>query len=389
MAIVRSAEFNMDIEFEGKKKVRLATKDMCTGCSVCVAVCPVHAVFMVEDKKGFFYPDLKQEDCTNCGKCENICPANNIYKGNMGYSDVYAANNRNLETRYRSASGGMFSAFALEMLERGGSIAGVAYTKGNACEHRIAETRKEFEAFQSTKYFQSDMTRIYGEIWNQIKVKDKYVLFCGTPCQVRAVKNYVQKERIEDRLISIDLLCRGIPSPYVYKKYVELLEEEYGKKVRNVRMKEKTMGWDKIGTMVFFEDGSEKYISKEESVFLKSFIDTNLSVRDACFKCKYKTIHREGDITIADFWGLKNNHLMDNKGTSLVIVNTEKGRRLFEKAKSRLDYIPSSMWRVYRGNTFAFQEISCDSLKRERFFELLNQEKNLKEAVNEVLQNES
>lgn len=370
------------------KNIRLVTEDLCTGCGLCTASCPVQAISMKENlKNGFLYPHLAVEQCVFCGKCEELCPANHtvLKESRQEYSDVYAANNRDKKVRYKSASGGLYSAFALGMLRNGGSVAGVAYAGRNSCRHVMVEREEELEQLQGTKYFQSDMTGIYEKILSQVKVKNRDVLFCGTPCQVHAVKNYAQEKGIRDRIILIDLLCRGIPSPYVYAKYIDLLEEEYGKKVSGIQLKEKTEGWDKIGTMATFEDGTSEYIAKDESAFIKSFIETDLAVRESCFHCKYKTIHREGDITIADFWGLKNNHLLDNKGTSLVILSTEKGRKLFEQIKQDLDYIPSTMWRAYKGNYAAFHPVFRDPVQRKRFFELMHEGKNLREAVNEVL----
>lgn len=368
---------------EGRQ--RLAPEPMCTGCGACMAVCPVRAITMEEDEKsGFFYPHVDQGACIQCGACGRVCPDGMVRGDRLGYPDVYAANNRNMGIRNQSASGGLFSAFALGMLKSGGCVAGVVFEGKASCRHVIAETEEELEALRGTKYFQSDMTAIY----EQALLRKTEVLFCGTPCQVHALKLYAREKGFEDRLILIDLLCRGIPSPYVYRKYTELLENTYEKKVRRIQFKEKTRGWDRIGTMVCFEDGSEEYESREDSAFLKCFIESDLAVRESCFHCKYKTIHREGDITIADFWGLRNSHLLDNRGTSLVILNTGRGRRLFDRIKQDLDYMPSTMWRVYRGNYAAFHGIYRDSRQRQRFFELLHEGRDLKEAVSEVLDRE-
>lgn len=363
----------------------LAPEPMCTGCGACAAACSVHAITMEEnDSTGFFYPHVDQGACIRCGACERVCPDGMARGDRLGYPDVYAANNWSMDIRNQSASGGLFSAFALGMFHRGGCVAGVVFEGKTSCRHVIAETEEELEALRGTKYFQSDMTRIY----EQALLRKREILFCGTPCQVHALKLYAQEKGFEDRLILIDLLCRGIPSPYVYRKYIELLEKTYGKKVREIQFKEKTRGWDRIGTRICFEDGSEEYEARDDSAFLKCFIESDLAVRESCFHCKYKTIHREGDITIADFWGLRNNHLLDNKGTSLVIVNTGKGRAIFEGIKQDIDYIPSTMWRVYRGNYAAFHGICRDPRQRRRFFDLLHAGRDLREAVSEVLDRE-
>lgn len=391
MSLVENTMSRQSYGKYSQKELWLAEKDFCTGCSACVAVCPVHAISMKEDEEtGFLYPFLDMEKCIRCGKCEETCCINNPLSDakDREYSDVYAVNNRSMEVRYRSASGGAFSALAAAMLKCGGSVVGVALSGHHTCRHVMVESENELESLEGTKYFQSDMTGIYEKILNQVKTKNKDVMFCGTPCQVCAVKSYAREKGFEERVILVDLLCRGIPSPYVYQKYIELLEKEYGKKVSNVHMKEKTRGWDKIGTMVTFEDGSMEYIARKDSPFLKSFIETDLSIRESCFHCGYKTIYREGDITIADFWGLKNNHLLDNKGTSLVILSTEKGRKLFGQAKQYLEYMPSTMWRVYKGNRAAFHKVFCEPRQRKLFFELLHTGKDLRETIHEVLRHE-
>lgn len=391
MNLVESTEYHQNYGKYNRKELQLASKDFCTGCGACAAVCPVHAISMKTDEKtGFLYPFPDMEKCIHCGGCEKICCINHLFPDEKyrEYSDVYAVNNRSMQVRHRSASGGAFSAIATTMLKCGGSVVGVALSEHHTCRHVMIESESELEPLEGTKYFQSDMTGIYEKILNKVKAGNKEVMFCGTPCQVCAVKSYAKEKGIEERMILVDLLCRGIPSPYVYQKYIELLEKEYRKKVLNVHMKEKTMGWNKIGTMVTFEDGSMEYIAKDDSLFLKSFIETNLSIRESCFHCRHKTIYREGDITIADFWGLKNNHLLDNKGTSLVILSTEKGRKFFEQAKQYLDYIPSTMWRAYKGNGAAFHKVFCDPQQRSSFFELLHMGKDIRKAIYEVLYHE-
>lgn len=369
------------------KEIRLASYETCTGCSACAGVCPTGAVFMEEDRlTGFQYPQIDRNKCVRCGKCTTVCPVLNLNGGDHGYSKVYAANNKDIEERYKSASGAVFQALSKGVIENGGVVAGVVYGENNTCRHTIAENLTELAPMRGTKYFQSDMTGIYAKIYQYAVNGVKEILFCGTPCQVRGVKNFVLERGINKQVITVDLLCRGIPSPYVYKKYIEHLENHYGKKVKHIQFKEKTKGWNRLGTMITWEDGTKEYQKRADSAFINSFLSTNLSLRESCFHCPYKTIHREGDITIADFWGLRNKSLVDNMGTSLVVLNSIKGERLFQKIEGRLDYIPSTMWQVYRGNSEAFHPVSCEKDRRDRFYRLLREGAGIGEAAGTAMQ---
>lgn len=378
---------NMPHEKSHTKEIRLASYETCTGCAACVGVCPTGAVLMEKDQlTGFQYPRIDTDICVSCGKCTTVCPALERRDVNHGYAKVYAANNKDIEERYKSASGAIFQALARGVIENGGVAAGVVYGEDDTCRHTIAENLTELVPMCGTKYFQSDMTGIYEKIYQYAKQGGREIFFCGTPCQVRGVKNFASERRIEEQLITVDLLCRGIPSPYIFKNYIALLEKHYGKKVKNVQFKEKTKGWNRLGTMITWEDGTKQYQKRSDSAFINSFLSTNLSLRESCFQCPYKKIDREGDITIADFWGLRNKSLVDNMGTSLVVLNTLKGERLFQKVEGRLDYIPSTMWRVYHGNTEAFHPVSCEKERRRYFYHLLREGVGLDEAVARAMQ---
>ncbi len=351
----------------------LAAKEYCTGCGACSAVCLVHAISICQSEEdGFYRPLIAQELCIKCGQCISVCPAiDRLSEKNFYYGKVYAAINRNQKVRNVSASGGIFAAFATEVIKRGGCAAGVLYDENWNIVHRLAIDEKELIPLLGSKYAQSDMRFIYGEIHEKL-TKGKQVLFCGTPCQVMGIKRFAQEKGIEKRLMTIDLLCRGIPSLKAFHKYLEMIEKQYKKKIVRVQFKDNEKGWHNVNTRIVMEDGSQCYLPIGECTYVKGFLEHDMTVQDACFHCAYKTTDRVGDITIGDFWGLNHTRLVDDKGTSIVMINSKKGAALWEDVKLSLEYQESTMWRVVKGNRMAFQKLPENPV-REQFWKYLKE----------------
>lgn len=357
------------------KTVVLADREHCTGCGYCASICADRAIEMKQsDVDGFFYPDIDTERCVGCGLCEQACPALRlpVEQGTEGFcSAVYAARALMDGIREHSASGGIFPVLASKILEENGCVAGVAWEGKTSAFHRMIQEKNDLPLLRGTKYFQSRMGNVYEEI-RQMLSQGKRVLFCGTPCQVRAVGNYCRRKGMEEGLILVDLLCRGVPSQKAYKHWIWEEEEKKGSKIQFVQIKEKRNGWDRIGTRITFEDGSETYYSLYENAFMDGFLRDNISVRGSCYHCPYKTVKRGSDLTIGDFWGYRNPGFADNKGTSVVIINSEKGRKLFESVREDLKAAPSTMWRVVNGNPAAFEPLQ-ENRARKVFWELLDE----------------
>lgn len=357
------------------KTATLADQEHCTGCGCCAAVCEKYAIEMKQsDVDGFFYPHINIEKCVGCGLCEQVCPALH-YKvepeTESFYSEVYAARALDDSIRVHSASGGIFSVLASRVLEEDGCVAGVAWEgKVSAC-HRMIHDKSDLDLLWGTKYVQSRMGAVYGEI-QQMLCQGKQVLFCGTPCQVRAVENYCRMKGIGEELILVDLLCRGVPSPKAYEHWIWEEEEKQGSIIQFVQIKEKKNGWNEIGTRITFEDGKEIFYSSYENIFVDSFLRDNISIRNSCYHCPYKTIKRGSDLTIGDFWGYRNPGFADNKGISAVIVNSEKGRRFFESVREDFKTAPSTMWKVVNGNRAAFEPLKENKAK-DIFWKLLDE----------------
>lgn len=367
----------------------LAGRDICTGCTVCAAVCPTDAITMSEDAiTHFFYPVVDEAKCIRCRRCRKICPALDRSDLNPSPLRVYAAINRAKKERMISASGGIFRALASDVLMHGGAVAGVRYVGISRCQHHVITDMQKLDELCGSKYFQSEMNCVYDELRMAAESLENPLMFCGTPCQTEAVRRYAKAMGFEKRLLSVDVLCRGIPSAYVQQKFIEHMEKKYTKKIVSYRMKEKTMGWDQIGMLFGFDDGNNAYEKGQQTAYGKAFMESNLAIRNSCFHCPYKTTHRSSDITIGDFWGYRNSHLLDNLGTSFILLNTEKGETALKRVSHRLDMRLSTLWRVYKGNRPGFEKVDCNMEKRRIFWESLNRGEDLGSVVERLLKGE-
>lgn len=314
------------------KNLYLETKNKkdCNGCGICTIGCPTNAIKMIEDNEGFYYPQIDEEKCINCGKCKNICSNYNDSKGN---EQAYMAINKNAEDKKRSASGGMFYILAKYVIERKGVVFGVEYGENLKVQHNYYETLEECKNFQGSKYLRSDIGNSYEKVKEFLK-QDRYVLFTGTPCQCNALKTFLNKEY--DKLIICDIVCHANPSQKVFDKYVAELEKIKNKKVKTVWFRSKENGWRNQTPIIEYEDG-EKI---EEKSFFMAFV-TELIGRPSCHDCKFATSKRVTDFSIADFWGIANvlpDVKNDDTGISLLTVNSEKAKSIFEELKEEMEF---------------------------------------------------
>ena len=200
----------------------------------------------------------------------------------------------------------------------------VSYTHLEQVVHHIGvENKYDIKRLQGSKYVQSDIGETYFLVEEELK-KGRYVLFVGTPCQVAALKRYLNKDY--EKLYICDFVCHGVPSPEVWKDF---LNENVEGNISGVNMRDKSDGWNNYSMKIFFEDREPWIRSRKTSVYNKAF-ECNLSIRWSCFDCKFKGVSRSSDITLADFWGIERFYpqLSNQGGTSLLIVQTKKGEQL-------------------------------------------------------------
>lgn len=310
--------------------IRLTRREDCTGCGACAAACPHHCIHMQQDAEGFAYPVVDAGKCIECGLCEKTCPVLNNREEERK-TTAYAAVSLDNDIRLNSSSGGVFSMLAQNVLREGGVVFGAAMSDDcRTVFHTAVEADEELSRLRGSKYVQSDTRKTFEEARTHLKAGRK-VLYCGTPCQIAGLKAYLKTE--EENLLCLDLACHGVPSPKVWGKYVDWIETREGK-VRNVSFRNKTHGWRAYEMQIQYENEQISSEFHAKDFFIHAFLH-NASLRPSCYECRFKMVSRSSDLTLADFWGVHNvlPEMDDDRGTSLVLVHTEKGRKALEGAE--------------------------------------------------------
>ena len=295
--------------------------DSCCGCSACQASCPVNAISMQPDTEGFLYPVIDKERCIECGKCLKVCKDVKPYEKEQ---KIYACWSKDDSLRAKSSSGGIFTLLAEKVLDAGGAVCAVGYSYDcKECLHKIIWKKEELDDLRRAKFVQSKKYSIYQEIKTLLGGGTK-MLFCGTPCEVGGLRQFLGKEY--ENLITCDLICGCVSSPMVYRTYIEYLNQKYNANAVSVNFKDKRAGWRGKAIAVKFDDGTAYYNSILDDDYCVSF-HSRYNIRPSCFNCKYRSLKRSSDITLGDFWAIEKyeEKYDDNKGTSFVLVNTTKG----------------------------------------------------------------
>ncbi len=331
----------------------------CCGCAKCEAVCPTNAITM-QFKGGHYYPVINKDLCIDCKKCAKEC---NFTLNNNGMPLFAYAVKHNEKIRMQSSSGGAFTALSDYILKNGGRVYGADFDNNMHLCHTLADTPQKRDRMRGTKYIQSDMTGVYKQIRADLKA-NLPVLFVGTPCQVNAVKSYVGEN---EGLYTADLICHGVPSPEVWKKYIEYIEKKFGKKIKFFSFRNKDIAWRSYSGRITFSDDSVLSNTDLSNAYIELF-RYDLTLRECCTSCPFTSLSRVGDITLGDFWGIENvlPEIDDNKGISAVFVNTEKGAKLFEAVKGNLECFKVSSEQIAKRQP-NLSRPSVPSIKAEAF----------------------
>lgn len=345
------------------RSVNKIKKENCCGCHACYNICPQLAINMIADKEGFLYPSVSVEKCINCGKCLNICP--NVVHPSLNLGDKsYACYAKNYEEHLGSSSGGIFSVLARRFLDEEGVIFGAAFNEKMEVEHIGISKTEDLFKLKGTKYVQSRIGKSYAYV-REALLKGKKVLFSGTPCQVAGLKAYLGEDY--ENLLSIDLICHGVPSPAVWKRY---LNECFGEdNVSAMQFRNKRKGISKVTMDYTLKSGEVIHESYNESLYIKGFIG-NFYTRPSCFRCNFKGIGRCSDITIGDFWSAREFHseMNDSYGISGIIVHTEKGKRWLESVKNQLILCDAQASEIAVWNECLLESVKENQYRR-MFFE--------------------
>ena len=328
--------------------------ELCTGCNACANCCPVDAIDMVINRYGFKYPFINSEKCIECGLCENTCPIlHRIINKNNEHPKIYAAWSLNEETRYNSTSGGVFSEFARYVYSKGGSVVGAVYDHKNLVRHVVTDNEDDLDQIRQSKYLQSDIGLVFRDI-KKLLCNGTVVGFCGSPCQVSGLLNYLAKPY--DNLYTFDFICRGANSPKAYEKWLEDLEKKYRSKATRVWFKNKTDGWNRFSTRVDFANGKVYRKDRYHDLFMRGYLEKNLYIRPSCSNCHFKGLPREADITLADFWGVDKS-LDCDLGTSMIIVNSKAGSLLMKSIQDSIVCTERSLKEAVTGNSMMHNSV--------------------------------
>ncbi len=355
-------------------------KNKCFGCRACYNICPVKAITMQEDGEGFFYPVIDSSKCTSCGLCKNSCPSlekSETYNNNGKNPDCYAVMADD-ETRFVSSSGGAFTLIANYILEKGGYVCGAAFV-GQNVRHIIIDKKEDMYKLRGSKYVQSDTNTVYSQIKDLLKL-DKFVLFTGTPCQVAGLYNFLGKNY--DKLYTVDLICHGVPPQKVFDVYLkETLQKD--DVFANCTFRDKKAGWTVHITTttadgkIYFGGGA---IS--QNAYLQAFLK-NMCLRPSCGTCPFTSTQREADITIGDFWAIErfDKSLNDNKGTSVILLNSKKGHDIFNNIQNICQLCRQVPLEYASYYNITLKTPLKQHPNRQAFFRLMNEGKTLKEIT--------
>ena len=357
-------------------------KNLCNGCGACANICPVNAISMLQDDEGFLYPKIDSSLCTNCGLCDKICNTK-VAENNNKHPDCYAVM-ANDEIRKESSSGGAFTLLANYILSQNGYVCGCTFDMSDLkAKHIIINKAEDLNKLRGSKYIQSEIGNCFSEIKILLQ-QGHIVLFTGTPCQVAGLLKFLQKRY--ENLITVDILCHGVPSPKVYQKHLRELCKSKDEKILNINFRNKDYGWHSQFTTTTTTTTTYTFFSLED-VFLDVFLN-NIALRKSCTNCQYCTTHRSGDFTIGDFWRIDYFYpeLNDEKGTSLLLINNAKAENILNKIRQNFKKIQNVPLKyAIAGNKNLYSPHKCHP-KREQFFDNLDKY-SLKQLANMYIHN--
>lgn len=334
---------NMNINIEEKNISRLVLHNDCTGCRMCEQICPKSAIGMIENNEGFLEPQIDKSKCINCGLCLKKCPQ---YNNNLGNTPIkcYAGKNKNIEQLKIGSSGSIFKIIADYVIDNSGAVYGAAFNENLDLNTIRVVNKNDLIKLTGSKYIQCNTNKTFKTVKDDLQ-SEKFVLYTGTPCQIAGLKSYLNVEY--DKLITIDLVCHGVPSHKLFNEYIKYLEKKYNSKVinYNFRCKEKN-GWG-LNSKVILKNGEVKYINSNLDCYYKSFLDAK-TYREVCYNCKYANINRVGDITLADYWGIQKVHpnFDPDLGASAIMINTKKGEYVFKNIKNKVEFIETDIQKI-------------------------------------------
>lgn len=353
----------------------------CSGCGACHAVCPAQCITMRADSEGFLYPVVDKTVCIDCGLCEKVCPGLHPYEEHPPLR-AFAALHKDEAIRMASSSGGIFYMLAERTIEAGGVVFGARFDDEWQVTLDYAETMEGVKKFMGSKYVQARTGTAYRDAECFLR-QGRKVLFTGTPCQMAGLHHYLRREY--DYLTTVDIVCHGVPSPKVWRRYLDETVTA-AQRIGDVRFRDKCDGWRRFHFVLSY--GKEEQRAKicswhQENPYMRAFL-LNISLRPSCHACHAKGGRSQSDLTIADFWGIERvlPEMDDDKGTSLLLIHTDKGAAALDMAKMT--------WRECRAEVVtkynsAFLTNATPHSKRELFFSQMEGAESVIDIINACL----
>ena len=350
--------------------IEISNKKDCCGCTACVAICPKDAIVMKEDNEGFLYPVIEKDTCINCGACERVCPIIHTAKEETFEQAAYVVQNKDQKVLRESTAGGAFTGIAKYVLHNNGVVVGVELGDDLTARHIVVKVEDDLYRFRNSKYVQSSVGNTYREAKAFLE-QGKLVCFSGTPCQIEGLKNFLKKEY--DNLITVDVVCRAVPSPLIFRKYIEYQKKTLEDSIKTVRFRDKHYGY-KYSTMNIITDKNHGNYHQgvESDPWLRAFF-SNICDRPSCHECHFRKQYRVSDFTIWDCFnvGRFSKKLDNDKGATRVLIHTEKGRKIFDIVKDDFSYVQVSTEDAVAGVKEMRESVEPND-KRESFFKDAN-----------------
>lgn len=318
----------------------------CTGCAACAAVCPEHCIRMEPDAEGFLHPQIRTEQCVDCGRCRQVCPINDpaAVEGCLREPrQVFAAWHLDETIRQASSSGGVFTALAHAVLGQGGVVVGAAFDEKLTVRHVLIDTIAVLPRLRGSKYVQSEVTPELHQSIRDALNAGRAVLFSGTPCQVAGLRRFLGGAR--EGLICCGMVCHGVPAPLLLASYI-LHKEQPGRRMLQISFRDKRNGWKKPVVHEVFQSGESSTTDYAWAHPYTAAFLQDCALRECCYCCSYTSTKRSADLTLGDFWGVGGpypEYDRDDKGTSLVLVNTEVGEHWLNACADELFLGPAAI----------------------------------------------
>ena len=350
--------------------IEIKDKKDCCGCTACESICPKNCIKILADDEGFVYPEIDIQNCIECGLCRSVCPVINVAKDEAKEQQGFLVQHKDELIRKDSTAGGAFSAIAGYVLDKGGVVFGVQYDDELNVRHTYVEKKEDLYKYRNSKYVQSDLRGVFKQVKSFLD-SDRWVCFSGTPCQVEGLYHFLKKDY--EKLVLVDVMCHAVPSPAVWDKYKTFMKEKYGN-ITNIRFRDKYYGYG-YSSMSIYKDKNAKPIYHEgiDTDFMLRAFFSDICDRPSCYDCKFKKRYRVSDFTIWDCYKMNElcKEMNDDKGTTRVLIHTEKGAKIFNKVSSEVNFKEIEADILVEGVKEMYHSVA-ENKYREDFFRDLN-----------------